>query len=312
MKNVNLFAVAVLLLMTSCSPKVVTHLTKTYPDIIPADSVYVIGLGETVPNTAETIGRVSVVDRGMSANCNYDRVLYLAQEATGKNGGNGLVITNHLRPSFWGSSCHQISGLMLRLTDKGVDTLKANPLQDMIDLELLVVKEREQSRRVPASTFEASIGYGWVTSTLYDITGAVLGNNGGLEWKLSYEYAWNSGWGIGVQYSGYRTGFHGGDNMLLSYIAPEWVVRTKFDRWILKCGLGIGLFLYHEPFYNACGMGVHATVGIEYMLSAHWGLGFSLNTINGSLPDRSEIKLKNNERSGITRFNLLGGLRYYF
>ena len=61
------------------------------------------GLGEKVPNTAETIGRVSVVDRGTSTNCRYDQVLHLAQEATGKIGGNGLAITNHQKPSFWGS-----------------------------------------------------------------------------------------------------------------------------------------------------------------------------------------------------------------
>lgn len=57
-----------LLLMTACSPKVVTHISKVYPDIIPTDSVYVIELGDKVPNTAETIGRISVVDRGTSPN----------------------------------------------------------------------------------------------------------------------------------------------------------------------------------------------------------------------------------------------------
>ena len=60
MKITNLTAIASLLLLTSCSPRVITSIVKTYPDMIPADSVYVIGLGEKVPNTAETIGRVSV------------------------------------------------------------------------------------------------------------------------------------------------------------------------------------------------------------------------------------------------------------
>lgn len=110
MKKTKLLAATAMLLLTSCSPKVVTNIVRTYPDIIPADSVYVIGLGEKVPNTAETIGRVSVVDRGTSTNCRYDQVLHLAQEATGKIGGNGLAITNHQKPSFWGSSCHQIYG----------------------------------------------------------------------------------------------------------------------------------------------------------------------------------------------------------
>ena len=71
LKTVNLYGVAMLLLMTACSPKVVTHISKVYPDIIPTDSVYVIELGDKVPNTAETIGRISVVDRGTSSKCRY-------------------------------------------------------------------------------------------------------------------------------------------------------------------------------------------------------------------------------------------------
>ena len=102
MKETKLLAVTAILLLTSCSPKVVTHIVRTYPNPVPADSVYVIEPGDTVPNTAETLGSVSVVDRGTSRNCRYDQVLRLAQEATGKNGGNGLAITEHVKPSFLG------------------------------------------------------------------------------------------------------------------------------------------------------------------------------------------------------------------
>ena len=49
MKKTKLLAATAMLLLTSCSPKVVTNIVRTYPDIIPADSVYVIGLGEKVP-----------------------------------------------------------------------------------------------------------------------------------------------------------------------------------------------------------------------------------------------------------------------
>ena len=48
MKKTKLLAATAMLLLTSCSPKVVTNIVRTYPDIIPADSVYVIGLGEKV------------------------------------------------------------------------------------------------------------------------------------------------------------------------------------------------------------------------------------------------------------------------
>ena len=100
--------------------------------------------------------------------------------------------------------------------------------------------------------------------------------------------------------------------MMFSYIAPEWVSRTKFDRWILKSGVGVSVFLYHDPFYNAAGFGLHATLGFEYMLSSNLGLGLTLNGIGGSMPKQDWMLLKEDERCGITRFNLLGGLRYYF
>lgn len=308
MKNIHLFSgVVIMLLFVSCSPKVVTVLAKTYPEVVLPDSVIVIEMGETVPNSAEAIGRVSVVDRGFSTQCKYDQVVYLAKEATGKAGGNGLVITNHMEPSFWGSSCHQISGLMLHLSNLEVDTLKANPVQDF----LTVTNEERRKRMAPANTFEMSVGYGWITSRLYDYSGNSLGHKGGVEWRLGYEHVWKSGLGVGFQYSGYRAAFDEG-NMVLSYLAPELVGRTKLNKWILKYGVGFGLLLYHEPNNDMTGFGGHLTIGVEYMLSKNIGLGATTSYVSGSLPNEDDMNLKENERSGINRFNLLGGLRFYF
>lgn len=309
MKFTRLFPI-VAILLASCSPKVVTDLVKTYPNPIPTDSVWVIELGDPMPNSAETIGRVSVVDRGTSTKCRYDEVVHLAREATGKAGGNGLAITDHREPSLWGSSCHQISGLMLHLSDREVDTLKVNPVQDMISLNLAVAKNERAKRRAPANTFEASVGYGWVTSKLYDLNNRSVGSKGGVEWKLGYEHIWSAGWGVGVQYSGFKATFPEGD-MVLSYLAPEFAGRTKFDKWILKYGVGIGLLLYHEPFYSSAGFGTHLTLGVEYMVTKQVGLAVSANTVSASLPERDGVQLNKNERNGIGRFNLLGGLRVY-
>lgn len=310
MKSTCLFPL-VAILLASCSPKVVTNLVKTYPNSVPTDSVWVIELGDPVPNSAETIGRVSVVDRGASTKCRYDEVVHLAQEAIGKAGGNALAITDHREPSLWGSSCHQISGLMLRLSDREVDTLKVNPVQDMISFDRATAKNERAKRRAPANTFEVSMGYGWITSKLYDFNNLAIGNKGGMEWKLGYEHVWSTGLGIGVQYSGFKAAFPGGD-MFLTYLAPEFTGRVKFDKWILKYGLGMGLFLYNEPYYSTAGFGTHLTLGVEYMLTSQVGLGISANSVSASLPERDGVKLNNNEKSGIGRFNLLGGLRVYF
>lgn len=100
--------------------------------------------------------------------------------------------------------------------------------------------------------------------------------------------------------------------MVLSYLAPEVTLRTKFNKWILKCGVGMGLFLYNEPYYSTAGFGAHVTMGLEYMLSSHVGLGVSASSIASNLPKRDGVELKKDEKSGINRINVLGGLRFYF
>lgn len=310
MKTSSLFAVATLLLLSACSPKVITKIVKTYPESVYADSVHVIEPGEVISHAGDTIGHVSVVDRGFTTKCQYDYVLRLAQEATAKNGGNGLAIIDHRKPSVW-SSCHQISGLMLYLSDREVDTLKVNAGQMMGEITPLDPIKRLFEYRVPANSFEASIGYGWITSKLYDVDGRELDSKGGMEWKLAYRHLWKNGWGAGLLYSGYKKSFVGGD-INLSYIAPEcsWGARSK--KWILRGGIGAGLFVYHEPGYSVSSLGIHVSFNVEYMVADHWGLGFSANTVSASLPKQDNVVLKDNERNGIARLNILGGVHYYF
>ena len=55
MKKTKLLAATAMLLLTSCSPKVVTHIVRTYPNPVPADSVYVIEPGDKVPAIKSTL-----------------------------------------------------------------------------------------------------------------------------------------------------------------------------------------------------------------------------------------------------------------
>lgn len=311
MKNIILFPALALLLLASCSPRVITNFVKTYPDPVPTDSVLVIEPGGKIPNSAEMIGSIAVIDRGTSTNCKYDQVVRIAKETTGKSGGNGLVITLHQKPSFWGSSCDQIIGLMLYLKDLETDSLKPNPVQEMIDSKLKTIQENRKKRRAPANTIEVSLGPGWITSEILGANDKKIDLKSGLEWKLSYEHIWNKGLGIGLQYSSYKVSFPEGD-IKLSYIAPEFTGRIKADKWILKYGVGIGLALYSDPYYKTEGVGVSLSFGAEYMVSKNIGLGITTNYITSSLPSQNKANKKEDERSGINRINLLGGLRFYF
>lgn len=59
-----IFSLLLPLLLGSCAPKVLTHIEKKYPSRVVADEVHLYGVGQTVPETAERIGSVRVVDGG--------------------------------------------------------------------------------------------------------------------------------------------------------------------------------------------------------------------------------------------------------
>ena len=132
-KCLSVLLVSFLFLMTGCAPKVITNISKSYPASVTADKVRLYELGEAVPASAERIGNVSVVDNGVSTKCNYDQVVWLAKQETAKAGGNALALTDHRKPSLLGSSCHQIAGSMLLVSDTAA--FRAAPLSKALDLE---------------------------------------------------------------------------------------------------------------------------------------------------------------------------------
>lgn len=314
MKHIQYSFLLGLVMLASCTgPRILTDVMKVYPLPVPGDSVTVFEVGDPIPNSAEAIGRVSVLDQGMTATsrCKYDEVLRIACEETGKAGGNGLALTNHLEPSFWGSSCHQITGTMLHLTDYVVDSLGSNPWQEAMEVNSEKWKKERKQYMAPSNTLEANVGYGWITSALYSVTGEKYKGKGGMEWGIAYDHVFRSGFGFGAQYAGCRVTLPDGD-MNLSYIAPSFVLRERNKHWILKCAVGAGAFIFSQGGYRVTRLGINATLGIEYMVSKSVGIGVSCNAINVSLPKQEGVDLGEEEHSGISRINLLGGARFYF
>ena len=73
MKITNLFLILFLpICLGSCAPKVITHIERSYSPRVTAEEVLLYGVGQTVPESAELIGTVKVVDSGASTKCNYD------------------------------------------------------------------------------------------------------------------------------------------------------------------------------------------------------------------------------------------------
>ena len=83
MKIANLLLILLLpVCLGSCAPKVITHIERSYSPRVAAEEVLLYGVGQTVPESAELIGTVKVVDRGASTKCNYDQVVALAKQTT--------------------------------------------------------------------------------------------------------------------------------------------------------------------------------------------------------------------------------------
>lgn len=155
-------------LLTSCTPKVVTQLVKTYPSVS-EDSVLVVEQGQKAPKGAKMVGYVSVLDRSTTTRCEYAHVLKAATKETAKKGGNVLLIDEHFEPDGW-SLCHRIDATMLR-----IDTLPAN---FKVHPELAALARNKNQH--PSTVTKLSVGRGIVASKIV-VGSDILRGRGGFE-----------------------------------------------------------------------------------------------------------------------------------
>ena len=317
MKITNLFLILFLpICLGGCAPKVITHIERSYSPRVTAEEVLLYGVGQTVPESAELIGTVKVVDSGASTKCNYDQVVALAKQTTSKSGGNALALTDHREPSLLGSSCHQIAGNMLWIDD-------ATNLEAEI-APLVSPSGRDNNAGVSKSSFHhstiyANIGYAFMTNKFYLPNGASGHPRKGMDWQVGYDWVSRSGFGAGLRYSGYKASYsysHVDVNVGLAYIAPQFVMKQKVGRWGIEEKFGIGYFKYRESAKGVSeslsGFGYNFLVGAEYYLSDHIGIGANLGYIGSSLPKQDNIDYKDGEHSGIFRLHLDAGIRFHF
>ena len=284
MKIANLLLILLLpVCLGSCAPKVITHIERNYYPRVAAEEVHLYGVGQTVPESAELIGTVKVVDSGASTKCNYDQVVALAKQTTSKNGGNVLVLTDHREPSLLGSSCHQIAGNMLWIGD-------TTNLESEI-APVVMTSGRDNNAGVSKSSFcystiYANIGYAFMMNKFYLPSGASGHPRKGMDWQVGYDWVSRSGFGAGLMYSGYKSSYsysHVDVNVGLAYIAPQFVMKQKVGRWGIEEKFGIGYFKYRESAKGVSeslsGFGYNFLVGAEYYLSDHIGIGANLGYI---------------------------------
>ena len=106
-----------LLLLSCCTPLVITKLEQSIPQSSADESINVFGLYSEIPADAEVLGTVKIGDTGFTftKNCTFQDVLNAAKDEAKKAGGNAVKIVDHIPPGK--STCHRITAKILRLVD---------------------------------------------------------------------------------------------------------------------------------------------------------------------------------------------------
>lgn len=319
MKKITQFSVLYLLplFLGSCAPKVLTEINNPHTPAVTANEVRLYEVGDSVPQSAELIGRVKVLDSGLSTHCQYDQVVALAKEKTAQSGGNALALTDHRKPSIW-SSCHQIAGNMLLIDETKrheTYTRATTPVEDSKECNC------EEQSRFRHNTFYANIGYSCIVSKFYMPLEATGHPKRGMDWMAGYDWVSTSGFGAGVMYSGYKSSYLLSDidfAIKLTYIAPQFVMKQQFRQWSIEEKLGIGYFNYRESVkgsgsVSASGVGYNFLLGTEYHVSDLVGIGANIGYISGSLPeDKFGNPNEEDGSTGIFRLHFNVGVRFHF
>ena len=319
MKKITRFSVLYLLplFLGSCAPKVLTEIKNTHTPVVTANEVRLYEIGDSVPQSAELIGRVKVLDSGLSTHCQYDQVVALSKEKTAQSGGNALALTDHRKPSIW-SSCHQIAGNMLL-----IDEAKKHEVYTRVATSVGDSKECncEEQSRFRHNTFYANIGYSCIVSKFYMPLEATGHPKRGMDWMAGYDWVSKNGFGAGVMYSGYKSSYLLSDvdfAVKLTYIAPQFVMKQQFRQWSIEEKLGIGYFNYRESVkssgsVSASGVGYNFLLGTEYHISDLIGIGANIGYVSGSLPeDKFGNPNEEDGSTGIFRLHFNVGVRFHF
>jgi hypothetical protein len=102
-------------MVTSCSPKISTSVSKQYNVLDYKEDVLVFGLEDDEPYYSERLGTVKIGDTGFTTNCNFETVIEKAKMEARKIGGNAIKIIKHDLPNPWTSSCHRITAAILKI-----------------------------------------------------------------------------------------------------------------------------------------------------------------------------------------------------
>ncbi len=338
-KHFAIIGLVTMYLLTSCAPRIATTVMKTYPALSPEDRVEVFTDKKTIPSESESLGIVKVGDTGFSNKCDSLTVIGHLQEEARKIGGNAVFVTEHIKPSIWGSSCHQIAATVLKIKD--FSSVPSDTAQFAEETSAQEVK------KLPRVRLLFGAGYGSRTAKTAEGLSPfeksyVEDLKSGPIWDASFNYYFNNNYGIGLIYSAFTasnsvsatntdTNISGDLDTrdLITYIGPSFVMRgaSRNDKWFFDIGIGLGYLGYKEniSFAGNTSKGTGSTVGFqssiggEYRISENWGIGVDLSALSGILNKinynengyKYTVEFDTNEGEGLGHIRILASIRYH-
>lgn len=309
-------------------------MTKTYTPLS-SDTPIKVFYKEDIPAESKELGQVRISDSGFSTNCDSLAVINLIKNEARKAGGNAVLVTEHRKPSVFGSSCHQMTAIVLDVSNFPVETLASDDAKEDV-----APIPKSKTRMLPRFNLAINGGYGWRTAKLVEGLDRLEKDYlkklmSGPVRNASANYYFNDNYGIGLTYSVYAASNSLGSessgiqsNDLITYAGPAFLLRASANqKWIFNASLGIGYIGYSSTHkysgentkLTGSTIGFETAVGAEYKFSKNWGIGAIISTNSGILHSmtvnengkKETVNLGLDERESLEQFRLAVGVRYY-
>ncbi len=173
------------------------------------------------------------------------------------------------------------------------------PVQDSLNMK---------NKHKAFHTLSMNYGIGLITSEVQDgWSGKKYNGRAGQDLHIGYKCTFGKRMGFGLLANYSNTDFSTTSIELL-YIAPEFVYQGNSKKWMYSASLGLGYARCDDGYQKKGGLGIHYSVGGEYLFSRHIGIGADFLSLSSFYGD-SEVS--DYAFDGISRFSLLVGLRFH-
>ena len=108
------FLFLVTCIFSSCGPKVIKDLNRTYSPLSYTEKIMVFKENEVPKQAFEVLGEIALRDTGFTTKCSYSDILNRAKKEALLAGGNGIKIKRLIRPDFL-SNCFRLEAQILKI-----------------------------------------------------------------------------------------------------------------------------------------------------------------------------------------------------